>query len=72
MGDRSASYDSIGGVLESVRRDSFTEFTSLFTVAEGRLGVVVTLLALLELIKESLVELVQSRPYGTIHVKAVG
>jgi segregation and condensation protein A len=37
---------------------------------EGRLGVVVTFLAVMELIKESLVELVQNEPFGPIHIKA--
>jgi len=47
-----------------------TEFTKLFKVEEGRGGVVVTLLAILELIKQSLIELVQTEAYGPIHVKA--
>lgn len=59
-------------VLETVRADQFTPFETLFTVEEGRKGVVVTLLAILELIKESLLEMVQNEPYGPIHVKAVG
>ena len=57
-------------VLGKVNCDSFTEFTALFDCAEGRSGVVVTFLAILELIKESLLELVQAEPYGPIHVKA--
>jgi len=58
-------------VLSSVKADSFTEFTKLFDVEEGRMGVVVTFLAILELIKESLLELVQAEPFSPIHVKAV-
>ncbi|MDH5470510.1 MAG: segregation/condensation protein A, partial [Gammaproteobacteria bacterium] len=42
----------------------------LFTVEEGRMGVVVTFLAILELVKESLLDLTQSEPYAPIHVKA--
>ena len=57
-------------VLSSVAADHFTEFTSLFKVEEGRGGVVVTLLAILELIKQSLIELVQTEAYGPIHVKS--
>ena len=59
-------------VLEHVQRARFVEFTALFTPEEGRQGVVVTLLALLELLRESLVELVQAKPFGPIHVKAAG
>lgn len=58
-------------VLSIVRNDQFSEFTSLFPVEEGRMGVVVTLLAVLELIKEGLIELVQTEHYGPIHVKAL-
>ncbi len=56
-------------VLTTLSADKFTEFSSLFTVEEGRRGVVITLLALLELIKESLVELVQTEAFGPIHVR---
>jgi segregation and condensation protein A len=55
------------GKLESGR---YTEFKSLFDPAEGRLGIVVTFLALLELIREALIEVVQSEPYAPIHLKA--
>jgi len=58
-------------VLEKVNGESFTEFTELFDFTEGRLGVVVTFLAILELIKASLLELVQTEAFTTIHVKAV-
>jgi len=57
-------------VLEMLGGGGFTDFTHLFRYEEGRLGVVVTFLAVLELIKESLVELVQTEPFGPIHVKA--
>ena len=59
-------------VLEHVQRARFVEFTTLFMPEEGRQGVVVTLLALLELLRESLIELVQARPFGPVHVSAAG
>ena len=59
-------------VLEHVQRARFVEFTALFTAQEGRQGVVVTLLALLELLRESLIDLVQARPFGPVHVSASG
>lgn len=58
-------------VLDALGSDNFIEFTQLFTVEEGRMGVVVTFLAILELIKGSLVEMIQAEAYGPIHVKAV-
>jgi segregation and condensation protein A len=57
-------------VLERIRGHQFVPFVSLFKVEEGRLGVVVTFLAIMELIKESLVEIVQTEDFGPIHVKA--
>jgi segregation and condensation protein A len=57
-------------VLAAVNDEEFRPFTTLFNVEEGRMGVVVTFLALLELIRESLIEIVQIEPYAPIHVKA--
>ena len=59
-------------VLTQIRGDGFTEFSKLFTLEEGRAGVVVTLLAILELLKQSLIEMVQSEVFGQIHVKTAG
>ena len=56
--------------LSRLSSEQFAEFTSLFPTEEGRLGVVVTFLAILELVKESLVQLVQAEPYAPIYVKA--
>ena len=57
-------------VLERLAGRQFVPFVSLFSVTEGRLGVVVTFLALMELMKEGLVEIVQTEHFGPIHVKA--
>ncbi len=59
-------------ILEKIKPDSFIEFTALFTVEEGRRGVVVSLMAVLELLKQSMIELIQTEVFGVIHVKAVG
>jgi segregation and condensation protein A len=58
-------------VLERISQAEFTRFDQLFTPEEGRLGVVVTFIALLELLRLSLLELVQAQAYGIIHVKGV-
>ncbi len=57
-------------VLERLKGGAFVPFAALFRAEEGRLGVVVTFMAVLELIKESLVELVQNEAFGLIHVRA--
>lgn len=57
-------------VLDMLNGQLFVPFVSLFSVKEGRLGVVVTFLAVMELMKETLVEIVQTEEFGPIHVKA--
>lgn len=57
-------------ILLRVSGEHFTPMLSLLMKDEGRMGVVVTFLAIMELIKESLVELAQSEPFGPIHIKA--
>ncbi len=60
----------MGDLLSRLDDSSFHRFESLFDIAEGRLGVVVTFLAMLELAKEMLVEIVQEEPLGPIYVRA--
>jgi len=62
--------ERMSDVLETLKTQKFVPFVSLFKAEEGRLGVVVTFLALMELIKEALVEIVQTEGFGPIHVKA--
>lgn len=57
-------------VLERLRGGAFVPFAGLFSAEEGKLGVVVTFMAVLELVKESLIELVQNEPFAAIHVRA--
>jgi segregation and condensation protein A len=59
-------------ILGSVGGGDFVRFTDLFDVQEGRSGVVVTLLAVLELVRESLLELIQTEAFGQLYVRAAG
>ena len=68
--EKLSTRERMSQVLTMLSSNAFTPFVALFTVEEGRLGVVVTFLAVMELIKESLVEIVQTEPFGPIHVKA--
>lgn len=49
--------------------EGFVSFLAFFSPSEGRAGVVVTFLAIMELIKESLVEIVQNEPFAPIHIR---
>jgi segregation and condensation protein A len=57
-------------VLSLLASENFTEFKNLFDPQEGRMGVAVTFIALLELLRERLIELVQAEPFSPIHVRA--
>jgi segregation and condensation protein A len=57
-------------VLTRLRGSEFSDFHDLFDASEGRMGVAVTFLALLELLREALIELVQAQPFAPIHVRA--
>lgn len=57
-------------VLVTLEGERYIEFAKLFDPTEGRVGVTVTFLAILELLKESLVDVVQAKPFGPIHVRA--
>jgi segregation and condensation protein A len=59
-------------ILQNISSEHFTGFDQLFQASEGKAGVVVTFLAILELSKESLIELVQAQPYANIHIRVSG
>lgn len=56
-------------ILEMVQDKEHFLFTSLFDLKEGRLGVVVTFLAMLELLKQSLIDFVQAAAFAPIYIK---
>ncbi len=62
--------ERMSSVLERVTHERFTGFAELFDVTEGRMGVVVTFMAVLELLKSGLIEIVQTEAFSSIHVKA--
>ena len=57
-------------ILSRIKANSFTGFADLFDPEEGRMGVAVTFIAILELLKEAVIEVVQSDEYAPLHVRA--
>lgn len=57
-------------ILSRIKASTFTDFVDLFDPEEGRMGVAVTFIAILELLKESVIEVVQSDIYQPLHVRA--
>jgi segregation and condensation protein A len=56
-------------ILERLQGGEFFGFSQLFRVEEGRMGVTVTFIAVLELVREGLLELVQADSYAPLHVR---
>lgn len=56
-------------ILEAVQQSEHVLFTSLFNLSEGRLGVVVTFLGMLELLKQGMLEFVQAAAFAPIYLK---
>lgn len=62
--------ERMSGVLSLLQGKPSLAFAELFRRGEGRQGAVVSLLAILELSKERLIEIVQPEPLGDLHVRA--
>ena len=56
-------------ILTRLQVKDYLSFEELFTAAEGRLGVVVTFIALLELFRDDMLVVVQTEPLAPIHIK---
>jgi segregation and condensation protein A len=56
-------------ILANLERSSFVEFVQLFRPEEGRMGVTVTFVAILELVREGLIDIVQTEAYAPLHVR---
>ena len=63
--------EKMTSVLAKLKGDEFVEFSQLFSLKEGRLGVVVTLMAVLELLKLKVVDMVQAEAFAPIYLKPV-
>jgi len=57
-------------ILSRIKGSNFTGFGDLFDPEEGRMGVAVTFIAILELLRESMIDVVQSDAYAPLHVRA--
>lgn len=67
--ERLSQRERMSEILVRLQTVAFFEFSALFKPEEGRMGVTVTFIAILELMKEGLIEIVQAEPYAPIHVR---
>jgi segregation and condensation protein A len=70
--ERLSVRERMGDILSTLERSSFVEFGRLFRPEEGRMGVTVTFIAVLELVREGLIDIVQAEPFAPLHVRAGG
>jgi segregation and condensation protein A len=61
--------EKMSHILDFIQGKEHALFTSLFDLKEGRPGIVVTFLAMLELLKQSMLDFVQAAPFAPIYVK---
>src|ERR1700733_14148977 len=70
--ERLSVRERMSDIMSSLEHSSFVEFVRLFRPEEGRMGVTVTFVAILELVREGLIEIVQAEPFAPIHVRSKG
>ena len=64
--------DRMNQVLTRVRSGEYVRIEEFFSVDEGRAGLIVSFLAVLELVRDRLLVVVQTEPFSPIHVKLTG
>jgi segregation and condensation protein A len=57
-------------IMSMLEQSNFVEFVRLFRPEEGRMGVTVTFVAILELVREGLIDIVQAEAFAPLHVRA--
>ena len=63
--------ERMSNVLAALESGEFVDFVRLFTAEEGRMGVTVTFVAILELLREGLIDIVQTEALAPLHVRRV-
>lgn len=63
--------ERMSSLLDRLNQVPSLLFSDCFEVSEGRIGIVVCFLAMLELLKLGLIDMVQTSLFGPIHLKAV-
>jgi len=61
--------ERMSNILDNLQNNETINFVEFFDVSEGRMGVIVTFLAILELVKESLIEILQNKVDSAIYLQ---
>ena len=63
--------ERMSSILDIINKNGTIKFIDCFTYQEGRMGAIVTFLAILELAKESLIDIVQNQDYSMIYLQSI-
>ena len=69
LGETLSIRERMTELLSVLKENEFSLFTGLFRVEEGKMGVVVTLMAILELTRQGMLEFLQEQPFAMIYVR---
>ena len=64
--------ERMSDILSALHQEAFVPFVRLFRPEEGRAGITVTFIAILELIREGMIDVLQTQAYAPLHVRAAG
>ena len=62
--------ERMSNILNDIKNNGTLKFTDCFTYKEGRMGAIVTFLAILEMVKESLIDIIQNEDYSMIYLQS--
>jgi len=56
-------------IISKIQSTKFIDFNELFDKKEGRLGIAITFLAILELLKDAMIDVVQNEEFAPMHIR---
>ena len=59
----------MSSILININKNGTIKFTECFTYSEGRMVAIVTFLAILEMVKESLIDIIQNEDFSIIYLQ---
>ena len=68
--EKLSTREKMSHILELLVKDKFLDFSKICKSEDGRIGIIVNFLAMLELVKDSLITIIQSEDFGQIHLSA--
>ena len=68
--EKLSTREKMSHILELLVKDKFLDFSKICNSEDGRIGIIVNFLAMLELVKDSLITIIQSEDFGQIHLSA--